>query len=207
MQPTTFRYQADDPFGHIRPSGRAHTGSDWACPTGSPVYAVLPGVVTATGWNDGNGYYVAQTLPDGRFWSYIHLSDILVKVGQQLREGDIVARSGNTGSNSQGPHLHCSLSTSRNVFVGAPTLADPYAFLTQQPPPPTPKDDDMAQGAFYRANPAIYWQEKPNTAFTALSLWTWNAYAAQGNRYIEIPKAELDALIKKYGLIPSPPTK
>lgn len=140
MQPTNYPYDATDPFGHIRPSGKAHTGSDWLCPTGTPIYAVLPGVVTATGWNDGNGYYVAQSIPDGRFWSYIHLSDILVTVGQQLNEGDILARSGNTGANSQGPHLHCSVSTSPTVFLGDPVLSDPYAFLTAQPPaPPAPK--------------------------------------------------------------------
>jgi murein DD-endopeptidase MepM/ murein hydrolase activator NlpD len=139
MQPVDFPYDAADPFGHIRPNGRAHTGSDWLCPTGTVVRAVLPGVVTATGWNDGNGFYCAQSLPDGRFWSYIHLSQIDCTVGQTLAEGDRVGLSGNTGSNSFGPHLHCSLSTSPSVFVGAPTLSDPWAFLQSVPPtPPTP---------------------------------------------------------------------
>lgn len=139
MQPVNYPYDASDPFGHIRPSGRAHTGSDWLCPTGTIVQAVLPGVVTATGWNDGNGFYVAQSLPDGRFWSYIHLSQIDVTVGQNLNESDRIGLSGNSGTNSQGPHLHCSLSTSPSVFVGAPTLSDPYAFLESIPPtPPTP---------------------------------------------------------------------
>jgi hypothetical protein len=139
MQPVDYPYDATDPFGHVRPNGRAHTGSDWLCPTGTVVRAVQPGIVTATGWNDGNGFYCAQTLPDGRFWSYIHLSQIDVTVGQNLDEGSRVGLSGNTGSNSFGPHLHCSLSTSPSVFVGAPTLSDPYAFLESIPPtPPTP---------------------------------------------------------------------
>jgi murein DD-endopeptidase MepM/ murein hydrolase activator NlpD len=208
-QPSDYRYASDDPFGHIRPSGRAHTGSDWVAPTGSPVYAVADGEVYASGWSNGNGNYLAQTLPDGKTWSYIHLSEQLVGLGA-VRQGDVIALSGNTGSTSRGPHLHCSCAADGNprVYLGIGSLIDPYAYLTAVPPtPPQPIGEDMAQGAFYRANPAIYWQEKPNTPFTALSIWTWNAYAAQGNRYIEIPKAELDALIKKYGLIPNPPTK
>jgi murein DD-endopeptidase MepM/ murein hydrolase activator NlpD len=141
MQPVDYPYDSSDPFGHIRPSGKAHTGSDWLCPTGTVVRAVLPGAIVATGWNDGNGFYVAQSLPDGRFWSYIHLSQIDVTVGQSVDEGTRVALSGNTGKNSLGPHLHCSLSTSESVFLGTPVLSDPYAFLTAQPPapPPVPK--------------------------------------------------------------------
>jgi hypothetical protein len=103
------------------------------------VRAVQPGVVTAVGTDPGNGKYVAQSLPDGRYWSYIHLSEIAVNVGDQLAEGTPLALSGNTGTNSFGPHLHCSLSTSPSVFVGAPTLSDPWAFLQSIPPtPPTP---------------------------------------------------------------------
>lgn len=210
QQPSDYPYDANDPFGHIRPSGRAHTGSDWAAPLGSPVYAIADGEIIASGWSDGNGNYLAQTLPDGKTWSYIHLSEQLVGLGT-VRQGDVIALSGNTGTNSQGPHLHCSCAADGNprVWAGIGDLIDPYAYLTTTPTPPTPPTptgEDMAQGAFYRAAPAIYWQEKPNTAFTPLSLWTWNAYAAQGNKVIEIPKAELDKLIAKYGLITNPPT-
>lgn len=140
MQPVNYPYDASDPFGHIRPSGRPHTGSDWLCPTGTVVRAVLPGVVVATGFNTGNGKYIAQTLPDGRYWSYIHLSEIAVNVGDVLAEGTPLALSGNTGTNSQGDHLHSSLSDSPQVYLGLGNLSDPYAWLVNQPPtpPPTP---------------------------------------------------------------------
>jgi len=200
MQPVDYPYDAADPFGHIRPSGRAHTGSDWLCPTGTIVRAVLPGVVTATGWNDGNGFYVAQSLPDGRFWSYIHLSQIDVTVGQALEEGDRVALSGNTGTNSLGPHLHCSLSTSPSVFLGAPTLADPYAFLVAQPPtPPTParkKKKMFSMAAVKGENrvwavwaPGFYYEIKDRAGLTTqevndqMNLWNAQVVGA-GNFWI-----------------------
>ena len=214
QQPSDYPYDAADPFGHIRPSGRAHTGSDWICPTGSPVYAVADGQIYASGWSDGNGNYLAQTLPDGKTWSYIHLSEQLVGLGA-VRQGDVIALSGNTGTNSQGPHLHCSCAADGNprVYVGIGDLIDPYAYLVSVPPtPPQPIGEDMAQGAFYRVRAGdpgaggIFWQEKPNTAFTAISLPTWTAYAAQGNKYADLSKADVDALIKKYGLITNPPT-
>lgn len=144
MQPVDFPYDASDPFGSLA-GGRKypHTGSDWLCPTGTVVRAVLGGTVTAVGWSDGNGKYVAQSLPDGRYWSYIHLSEIAVNVGDRLDEGTPVGLSGNTGTNSRGPHLHCSLSTSPSVFIGAPTLSDPYAFLESIPPTPARKKNKM----------------------------------------------------------------
>lgn len=208
MQPVEFPYDAADPFGHIRPSGRPHTGSDWLCPTGTPVHAVQPGVVTATGWNDGNGNYVAQTLPDGRFWSYIHLSEIRVNVGDQLDEGSIIGLSGNTGSNSQGPHLHCSLSTSSSVFLGAPTLSDPYAFLESIPPtPPTParKKKIVYQMAAVLGEPntwvvfgsGFYYEIKQRPGLTLSQVQDqmrkWNAQLGVGGNF-EITRAQANEL-------------
>jgi hypothetical protein len=215
MQPVDFPYDAADPFGHIRPNGRAHTGSDWLCPTGTVVRAVLPGVVTAVGWNDGNGKYVAQSLPDGRFWSYIHLSEIAVNVGDVLSEGTPVALSGNTGTNSQGPHLHCSLSTSPSVFVGAPTLSDPYAFLESIPPtPPTPvrkKKRMFAMAAIKGESyvwaiwaPGFYYEVKQRTGLTLdevrdqANKWNTQVVGAQPNFTITRAQAnELKAMCLK----------
>ena len=215
MQPVDFPYDAADPFGHIRPAtGKPHTGSDWLCPTGTVVRAVLPGVVTATGWNDGNGFYVAQTLPDGRFWSYIHLSQIDVTVGQTLAEGDRVGLSGNTGTNSFGPHLHCSLSTSKSVFIGAPTLSDPWAFLQSIPPtPPTParkKKRMFSMAAVKGENrvwcvwaPGFYYEIKDRTGLTTqevndqMNLWNAQVVGA-GNFWITRAQAnEIKAMCLK----------
>jgi len=215
MQPVDFPYDATDPFGNAAPPRKyPHTGSDWLCPTGTVVRAVLPGVVTATGWNDGNGFYVAQSLPDGRFWSYIHLSEIAVKVGDVLAEGTPVALSGNTGTNSQGPHLHCSLSTSPSVFVGAPTLSDPWAFLQSIPPtPPTParkKKKMFSMAAVKGENrvwcvwaPGFFYEIKDRTGLTTqevndqMNLWNAQVVGA-GNFWITRAQAnEIKAMCLK----------
>lgn len=83
-----------------------HGGIDIAVYTGTPVKATRGGVVIApTGWYMGYGYAVIIQHDSGYVSLYGHLSKILVKRGQRVEQGDIIARSGSTG-NSTGPHLH-----------------------------------------------------------------------------------------------------
>ena len=70
------------------------------------VYAVLDGVITDSGWDSKGGGKYIKINHSGRFeTSYLHLSDIYYKIGEKVKAGYIIARSGNTG-NSTGPHLH-----------------------------------------------------------------------------------------------------
>lgn len=82
-----------------------HKGQDWATPVGTPIYASSGGTVAKAGWGSGYGYVVYIDHPDGRQTRYAHLSKILVKVGQTVKQGEKIALSGNTGISS-GPHLH-----------------------------------------------------------------------------------------------------
>lgn len=71
------------------------------------VYSMLPGVVTAASYSRNGGYFI--TVNHGSFaCSYLHLSKILVKEGQQVGSGQAIAISGNTGKRTTGPHLHIS---------------------------------------------------------------------------------------------------
>lgn len=217
VQPVDYPYDAADPFGHIRPNGKAHTGSDWLCPTGSVVRAVQPGVVTAVGEDPGNGKYVAQILPDGRFWSYIHLSEIGVRVGDPLNEGTPLALSGNTGTNSFGPHLHCSLSNSDQVYLGKGNLSDPWVYLNNIPPtPPAPtptnrkKKNMFAMAAIKGENrvwaiwgPGFYYEIKDRAGLTTaevndqMNLWNKQVINS-GNFYITRGQAnEIKAMCLK----------
>lgn len=85
-----------------------HKGVDWAVPTGTAVYASCGGTVTKAGWGSGYGYVVYITHEDGRQTRYAHLSKVLVKAGQTVKQGQKIALSGNTGVSS-GPHLHFEL--------------------------------------------------------------------------------------------------
>ena len=57
------------------------------------------------GWGSGYGYVVYINHIDGRQTRYAHLSKILVKAGQTVKQGERIALSGNTGVTT-GPHLH-----------------------------------------------------------------------------------------------------
>jgi murein DD-endopeptidase MepM/ murein hydrolase activator NlpD len=83
-----------------------HHGIDLAMPIGTPVKAARDGEVmkvSQSRW--GHGRMVQILHEDGWSTVYSHNSKILVKVGDRVRQGDVVALSGNTGR-STGPHLH-----------------------------------------------------------------------------------------------------
>ena len=82
-----------------------HKGIDIAVSTGTSVMATSGGTVTVAGWQSGYGYVVYIDHGNGVTSRYGHLSKILVSVGDYVSQGDVIARSGNTG-NSTGPHLH-----------------------------------------------------------------------------------------------------
>ncbi|MBO4666434.1 MAG: M23 family metallopeptidase [Paludibacteraceae bacterium] len=91
-----------DPVYHVR---RMHTGMDFTAPTGTDVYATGNGTVTFVGWKQGYGNTVVIEHGFGYSTLYAHLYKQLVRVGQKVKRGDVIALVGNTGK-STGPHLH-----------------------------------------------------------------------------------------------------
>ncbi len=84
-----------------------HDGIDIACIIGTPVKAVANGQVIATGVSKTYGNYVKYTDDNGYTIMYAHLSKILVKRNDKIKQGQTVALSGNTGLTT-GAHLHFS---------------------------------------------------------------------------------------------------
>lgn len=82
-----------------------HPGLDFRAQTGDPVRVTANGKVTNAGWAGGYGRMVEVDHGNGLVTRYGHLSEINVKVGQQVRIGDVVGQVGSTGR-STGPHLH-----------------------------------------------------------------------------------------------------
>jgi murein DD-endopeptidase MepM/ murein hydrolase activator NlpD len=84
---------------------RMHEGLDIITNTGTSVYATGRGVVDFVGSRGGYGITVEINHGFGYRTVYAHLSRTLIREGQVIRRGQIVALSGNTGLSS-GPHLH-----------------------------------------------------------------------------------------------------
>lgn len=85
---------------------KPHEGLDIANDVGTSVYAAGDGVVEYAGRTQG-GYGILVELSHGYGYTtaYAHLSKVLVKEGQKVKRGDLIALSGRTGLTS-GPHLH-----------------------------------------------------------------------------------------------------
>ncbi|MFE4461626.1 peptidoglycan DD-metalloendopeptidase family protein [Nocardia tengchongensis] len=110
-----------------------HRGVDWGVPVGTPVHALADGTVTAaqdTGVSGFGGWVVISHVIDGKAMStvYGHMNPggVLVTVGQQVKAGDVVANSGNSGQ-STGPHLHFELWNGDRLARGTDT--DPTPIL------------------------------------------------------------------------------
>ncbi|NRQ14769.1 M23 family metallopeptidase [Ensifer sesbaniae] len=82
-----------------------HAGIDFRATVGTRIRATAPGTVTNAGLTGGYGNMVEIDHGNGVSSRYAHLSTVLVKVGDQVTEGEVIAKSGNTGR-STGPHLH-----------------------------------------------------------------------------------------------------
>ena len=91
-----------DPVYHVR---RFHAGMDFSAPVGTDVFATGNARVIFTGWKQGYGNTVELDHGFGYTTLYAHLYKIIVKTGQKVKRGDVVALVGNTGK-STGPHLH-----------------------------------------------------------------------------------------------------
>lgn len=83
-----------------------HYGIDYVVPMNTPVYATADGVVSHVSHSKrGYGKLIRLTHNFGFISLYAHLNKILVKSGDYVYKGDLIAKSGNTGI-STGPHLH-----------------------------------------------------------------------------------------------------
>ncbi|NJN60524.1 MAG: M23 family metallopeptidase [Coleofasciculaceae cyanobacterium RL_1_1] len=90
----------------IAQTQRLHTGTDIAAPYGTPVLAAFSGKVTESSDLGGYGLTVVLSHNEGTSETlYAHLSELLVSVGDEVKQGNPIGRVGSTGF-STGPHLH-----------------------------------------------------------------------------------------------------
>jgi len=123
--PSTYRMTS--PFGlrsdPILGVGKRHTGMDFACPPGNPIYATGDGTVILVKHDRGGyGNHIEVDHGFGYVTRYAHMSRTDVEEGQKVSRGDCLGLSGRSGRIT-GPHLHYEV-IYRNNYVNPALYMD-----------------------------------------------------------------------------------
>jgi murein DD-endopeptidase MepM/ murein hydrolase activator NlpD len=126
---------------------KAHKGTDYGAPAGTPIRTVADGVVTFSGRKGGYGNYVVIKHPDKNATAYAHLGRIAVRLGQRVKQGETIGTVGSTGT-ATGPNLHfeylvrgvrtnpsritSNSSTSTNALANVPEFKDEAKAIREQ---------------------------------------------------------------------------
>jgi len=87
-------------YGRVKP----HKGTDYAAAVGTPIMATANGTVTNASYSRGNGNYVKIKHNNTYATQYLHMKRCKVRVGQYVKQGDVIGWVGMTG-NTSGPHV------------------------------------------------------------------------------------------------------
>jgi len=91
-------------FHPVQHRWKAHKGTDYAAPTGTPIMTTASGVVEQTGYTAGNGNFVKVKHDRTYSTQYLHMSKIIARRGQRVTQGDVIGKVGSTGL-ATGPHV------------------------------------------------------------------------------------------------------
>ena len=91
-------------FHPVQHRWKAHKGTDYAAPTGTPIMTTASGVVEQTGYTAGNGNFVKVKHDRTYSTQYLHMSKIIARRGQHVNQGDVIGKVGSTGL-ATGPHV------------------------------------------------------------------------------------------------------
>lgn len=91
-------------FHPVQKRWKAHLGTDYAAPTGTPIMSTGDGQVIASSYTGGNGNYVKIKHNSVYTTQYLHMSKRKARVGDYVKQGDIIGYVGSTGL-ATGPHV------------------------------------------------------------------------------------------------------
>ena len=91
-------------FHPVQKRWKAHLGTDYAAPKGTPIMATADGYVIASSYTGGNGNYVKIKHNDTYSTQYLHMSKRAVKKGDHVKQGEVIGYVGSTGL-ATGPHV------------------------------------------------------------------------------------------------------
>ena len=93
-----------------------HEGTDYPAAYGTPIMATAPGIVVRAGWDAEYGNVVDIQHANAIITRYAHAQELLVKVGDAVKQSQVIAKVGSTGR-STGPHLHYEVIRDGQVLV------------------------------------------------------------------------------------------
>ena len=88
---------------------KKHFGVDVLAPKNTPVKAVLDGIVVSSDWSMETGHSLCVQHPNNILSFYKHNSKLLKSTGDVVKSGEAIAIIGNSGTLTDGPHLHFEL--------------------------------------------------------------------------------------------------
>ncbi|HBK83511.1 MAG TPA: peptidase M23, partial [Flavobacterium sp.] len=91
-------------FHPVQQRWKAHNGTDYAAPHGTPIKTTASGIVERTGYTSANGNFVKVRHSNTYATQYLHMSKIVVKNGQRVSQGQTIGKVGSTGL-ATGPHV------------------------------------------------------------------------------------------------------
>lgn len=91
-------------FHPVQKRWKAHKGTDYAAPHGTPIWSTADGTVIASSYTGGNGNYVKVRHNSTYTTQYLHMSKRNVRKGERVQQGDIIGYVGSTGL-ATGPHV------------------------------------------------------------------------------------------------------
>lgn len=131
------RFKVTSPWGALEEfRERPHSGIDFNFSEGTPVKSLADGIVHIKDFGDVNaGKTVLVEMSNGQTMIFGHLKEFLVREGQRINKGDILAYSGNSG-HSTGPHLHFGIKeTATGRFLDPTPYADNIQNMAAMPAP------------------------------------------------------------------------
>lgn len=173
MEPLPGHYDASDPFMRSPGAIRQHRGSDYnGVPAGTWFHIAASGEVVINQWSSVLGWVLGVRNDDGLYMGYAHLlGPSPHPVGNWVTISEGGGAVGNTGSASNGNHLHISLGYTRGAIFGEEPLIDPAAWIFEHmttsagdgepiplPEPTIPEEDnEMAIKFGHRSNGDNEW--------------------------------------------------
>jgi murein DD-endopeptidase MepM/ murein hydrolase activator NlpD len=144
VEPLTIRQDAkgDGRFFAPRSGNRRHRGIDLVAALGNPVRAIRSGTVAEVGLHRGLGHFIELEHRGGLHSRYAHLEEVAVRVGQRVRQGQVIGTVGKTGNAKHEwitPHLHLEVLSNGqpiNPQVLGLQVMDPGGSMTLSPHAP-----------------------------------------------------------------------